>query len=308
MANAQSATYGTVGEAGHAGKHVSVAHRTRLNVVAAILSLFVPWLLFCLVYCLFSFDTHYKQPSMCLIGAGVALFVVVVFGVLAAAVLMARRAGDWSQEPTWYIFLFATSLLAWALALGVGNYNFWHNTQPFFDVQNLNSYSGVDPSRQRGQQMMDIGRAQFVEGTHLDLSKAMGFHNLDTYCVAPITSGNSPLASYDFWAVGVNCCASDSADFRCGEFANPHASAGLRLMRDEQRPFFRLAVQQAESVYNIKATHPLFFTWMQDTDAEANGYLEEGNRTFLLGIFGHFALQLILVMLASVAATKLHVY
>jgi len=289
-------------------KTVSVAHRLRLNIVAMLLSLFLPWLLFCLVYCLFSFDIHYKSPSSCYIGSGVALFVVAVFGALAAAVVRARRAGDYSQEPTWYVFLFFTSVLAWALAIGVGSHNFWSNTQPFFDVQNLNSYAGVDPSRQRGQQMMDIGRAQFVRGTHLDLSKAMGFHNLNTYCVVPITSGDAPLATYDFWAVGVNCCASDSADFRCGEYANPHASAGLRLMRDEQRAFFRLAVQQAESIYSIKATHPLFFTWMQDTDAEANQYLEEGNRMFLFGIFGHFALQLFLVMLAAVAASKFHIY
>ena len=48
-------------------------------------------------------------------------------------------------------------------------------------------------------------------------------------------SGEAPLSTYDFWAVGVNCCGA-AADFKCGEFSNPKAHAGLRLMSDEQRP------------------------------------------------------------------------
>merc|ERR550537_1829450 len=79
--------------------------------------------------------------------------------------------------------------------------NFWYNMQPFYDIENLNTYPSVNPARERGQQLMDAGRVYFADGTGLDMKKAMGFKNLDLYCVCPIVNGNAQLASYDFWAV-----------------------------------------------------------------------------------------------------------
>merc|ERR1740121_3126179 len=103
---------------------------------------------------------------------------------------------------------------------------------------NLNTYSDVDPSQMKGQQLMDAGRIVFTQNSKLDIRRSMSFKNLDSYCVAPITIGNenttyAALASYDFWAVGINCCSDNTADFHCGEFDNSKAHAGLRLMRDE---------------------------------------------------------------------------
>jgi len=75
-------------------------------------------------------------------------------------------------------------------------------------------------------------------------------------------------------------------------------------MRDDQRPFFRLAVQQAEAAYNIKATHPLFFYWMQDPVAEMNSYRDDGFKYYLLFVFTHFAFNLFCVVVSVMMFSK----
>merc|ERR1719158_2377819 len=145
------------------------------------------------------------------------------------------RAKARDRDPMWYTFAALGFFLAVCLATVFGDMNFWYNMQPFYDIENLNTYPNINPAKEKGQQLMDAGRVYFANDARLDDKYAMGFKNLDLYCVAPIVVGSDQLASYDFWAVGLNCCS---------EFNNPHARSGLRLMRDDQRPFFRLAVQQ----------------------------------------------------------------
>jgi len=126
---------------------------------------------------------------------------------------------------------------------------------------------------------------------------AMAFKNIDTYCVAPITSTpfankSAKLDTYDFWAVGVNCCSGVASDFRCGEFNNPAAHSGLRLMDEKDRSYFRVAVQQAEAAYNLQATHPLFFYWAEDTHLEWQGYWDYGNKYYNVGVVAFIFLQI----------------
>jgi hypothetical protein len=273
-----------------------------MNLVAVCMNIFLPWFIFCTLFAAMSFSFHYQHPTL-------AWFLVLGgFFIAGVTAFLAYRTKQRDRDPMWYTFAALAILLATTLAMIFGDMNFWYNMQPFYDIGNLNTYPSVNPARERGQQLMDAGRVYFADGTGLDMAKAMGFKNLDLYCVAPIVNGQAQLASYDFWAVGINCCSGVSSDFRCGEFNNPHARSGLRLMRDDQRPFFRLAVQQAEAAYNLKAAHPLFFYWMQDPVAEMNSYRDDGFKYYLLGIFTHFAFNLFCVICAVVGFSKMGRY
>lgn len=298
-------TYGAFG--GLPDKPFFRRPRKRLNVVAMGLALFVPWIIFATVFAAMSFSLHYKSAQVALSFCGLIFFAVMVIGYLAVD---SMRNG-YADGANWYTFTFLSGFLAWSLGITAGAANFSRNMQPFYDVSNLNSYPAVDPSQVKGQQLMDAGRMVFKPGSQLDLRYSMGFRNVDRYCVAPIAISNStkgelpPMANYDFWAVGLNCCSGESPDFHCGEFSNPHAHSGLRLMRDQLRPFFRLAVQQAEAAYNIKAMHPIFLYWLQDPLLEMMAYQEEGYKYFTLGLFSHFSLQLFLVVAAAMGFARL---
>eukprot|EP00415_Alexandrium_ostenfeldii_P004754 UN4754 len=157
----------------------------------------------------------------------------------------------------------------------------------------------------QGKEIMDAGRVQFIDGARLDLNRSMGFKNQDTYCVAPITTsfphGDPPLTVYDFWAVGKDCCSGNAGDFKCGDWEDAKARGGVRVVRDEDRAFYRLAVQQAQSVFKVKAIHPLFFHWVKDPVADVSGFMQEGYKWYISGIFLHFAFQLLLVFIAACA-------
>lgn len=282
------------------------SQRHRLNLVPALLSLFVPWIVFCLIYALMSFSIRYQSPEVCNTLMWLAFFAVIAAGGIAAFKAMMKRMDDKQEhEPTWLTFIFLTSLAGWVVAVVLGRLNYSTYMQPFYDYADLNTYAGVDPARMRGQQMMDAGRVQFVANATIDLRRSMGFRNLDTYCVAPITLRGLPLQSYDFWAVGLDCCSAKAADFHCGEHDNPLARSGLRMLDDERRPFYRLAVQQAEAEYQIKAEHPLFFYWVADASAEMNFSQTEGYKWYLIGMIVHFSWQFLCVVLALAGFGKL---
>mmetsp|Transcript_43950 Transcript_43950/g.71229 ORF Transcript_43950/g.71229 Transcript_43950/m.71229 type:complete len:320 (+) Transcript_43950:81-1040(+) len=281
------------------------SQRKTVNLAALAMCLLLPWLLFTAVFTVHALTMQYDDKD---------LVQVIDMAAVAWVVLLGYSAfQNWRREdgqPLWYIFLFASSALALFLAITLGNVNYVTNTVPFLDAGNMNDYMNVSPKEYKGNQLMDAGRIHFSADAKLDLTKSMGFKNLDTYCVVPITVGSTAggpeqLENYDFWAIGTNCCSGHVADFHCGEYNNVAAHAGLRLMKDEMRSYFRLAVQQAEAAYNIKANHPIFLYWMQDPQTEIIAYHSAAHANWLLGVFVALAVQLLLVVLATVAFAKL---
>lgn len=292
-----------------ASPFVHETKRKRLNFLPGIICLFIPWCVFVTELYVLSFSVHYKQPLLC--------WSVVFLGLLASSVCgiyaweqhrHSKASTDAGRGPSWLLFLFASMVLAWVLAVCAGLVNFSANLQRYYSMADLNAYHDVDPARVRGQQLMDAGVVTFAEGTKLEVGRSMGFRSSEMYCVAPISLGSNSstqMATYDYWAVGMGCCSGYQADFHCAGFNDPHARGGLRLMNDDVRPYFRLAVQQAEATYKIKAAHPLFFSWVLDAPAEVETWRETGNRFFLAGVWSHFLLQAFAVAAAGFYFAKL---
>lgn len=291
---------------GGGGKGLFLRYRRRrMNLPAIIACLVLPWGLFTAIYALQSFSIHYQQPSLCTLLTVLGLLAAVVVGLYTAGQRSSSYFSNAEREPTWLIFLTASLFVAWATAYCFGSSNFSSHMRPYYDALNLNNYTGIDPTRMRGQQLMDAGQVRFIPGTKLDITKSMGFKNSRTYCVAPIVVGKDELVTYDFWAVGSDCCSGNQANFHCGHFNDPRANGGLRLMSDGDRAMYRLAVQQAEATYKIKAVHPLFFEWVAEPLDLVMSWKSAGQGEFLVYTLAYLVFQVFLVVTASLAFSKI---
>jgi hypothetical protein len=272
-----------------------------VNLGTLLLSLFVPWIVFTAILTLKSLGLSYKSPGV----VTVVQVVLIILVCLQALYAFSSMRDSSPSQASWNMFLAITSAIALMSGSVLGNSNYLTNVEPYYDEIGMNSYINVNPATYRGNQLMDAGQVVFASGSQLDITKSMSFKNLDRYCVAPVTMGSQTLTNYDFWAVGINCCSGHSPDFHCGDSNNPDAHAGLRLMRDDLRSYYRLAVQQAEAAFNITANHPVFFYWMQDPSGELSAYQTAANAQWFLGTFIALGVQFVLVVVATIGISKL---
>lgn len=272
--------------------------RIRMNVLPMFMNLFAPWGLFILILGVNTFSTAYKSPG---VAKGVTALGVIFFVV---TVLVAINRRKWDPEPSWFsYFALATGIGVFA-AWGLGTDIYSRYTLPYNEINDLKVVSHMDASKERGQNVMDGGIFYFADGNAIDATRSWHFKQGSIYCVAPIIKGEAGKAvpetgSFDFWAVGKDCCSVSSSDFRCGAYDNPLARSAIRVLGEEERRFYRLAVEQSETLYGVMATHPIFFEWSQDPLAVVNSWSSKAFTIYVIAVIAGFVVALLGVSLAS---------
>jgi len=223
-----------------------------------------------------------------------------------------RSVAYWSWFPCWTFFLCCIAAIGGFIT---GRYlwvNYW---QQYSEVSVLKAYRGIDPGVTPGQQIQDAGAVEFMKGTGLDKESAGCFMNAgSTYCVAPIVAsaasgsidhnlGGAPeFGSYDYFAVGVDCCKCPGLDFHCGDWRNPLAQGGIRSTDAEARPFFRLAVDAWAAANRKTVSHPIFFDWVESPIA----HWADLRHHFIKNLAIAVVLPLLLVFGFTMTLARLH--
>lgn len=273
----------------------SPGHRIRMNIVPMFLNVFVPWGTFIWCCAIRAFWISYSRPILSWILIGVA----VAFWLSLVALAVWARKND--PEPTWFTYFAFIMFFAIFAGTIVGQQIFDLYTEPYYTVKDLKVLSNFDAGKESGQNVMDAGIFYFADGNHIDATRSWHFKHGKLYCIAPII-GTQPVPdsqTFDFWAVGKDCCSIGSSDFRCGSYANVNARAGIRVMNNDELPFYRLAVEQSETLYSIMATHPIFFEWEEDPLAMVNGWNEKGFTKYLIAVAFSWLLFLFCMIMAT---------
>mmetsp|Transcript_12139 Transcript_12139/g.28339 ORF Transcript_12139/g.28339 Transcript_12139/m.28339 type:complete len:311 (+) Transcript_12139:77-1009(+) len=275
-----------------------------LDLGSVLIVLFVPVLLFAVVYWIFGYSLRFHLWPVALL-LGPVLGLLVCLGITSRA--WAKLKQDGSARA--WIALAVCSWIALILATIRADMAYWSYSHPHYMYKELADYVNIDPSVDKGQAYMDSGQVYFKENSYVDTATATAYRSGMTFCVAPIVrqppanqggasqvAVNGPMVTpesgtVDWWAVGTNCCNPSGKEFKCGAVNNTEARSGLRLMRDDVRPFFLMAVQEWSAGLNIPVKHPLFFYWVQDPLAEVDEYGTDGDHMYWVDLFGFFILN-----------------
>mmetsp|Transcript_33098 Transcript_33098/g.87505 ORF Transcript_33098/g.87505 Transcript_33098/m.87505 type:complete len:418 (-) Transcript_33098:38-1291(-) len=245
----------------------------------------------------------------CFVIIAVRLSIVVLLGWSVMVGKLSKRMYERSLRYwAWWPGLMLPLCCLGALCGGLlGHYLWRSNLHDYYLLERLQVYRGVDPSSVPGEQIQDAGIVSFSALSSIDRSRGGCLVNDGhTYCVAPIVHGGAVLrdlaaspqfGSYDYFAVGVDCCNCPNQDFRCGEYFDPLAHGGIRSLDYKSRPFYQLAVDDWIAIYGKAANHPLFFEWTAEPEYHWQASWYAAARYIVLGVIAPIPISFILLCL-----------
>mmetsp|Transcript_62979 Transcript_62979/g.147854 ORF Transcript_62979/g.147854 Transcript_62979/m.147854 type:complete len:324 (+) Transcript_62979:146-1117(+) len=262
----------------------------------AVLNIVAPPSIFLLVASLLSFSWHFQLGTATWILAALSLIPFYL------AYRSERRALQYRMDRSWPRLSKFLFFVAAAGGMMFGGLNYMYYAWPSYSLDGLRTYKDIDATEASGSRLMDAGRVVFAHGSRVLTDLAMSYTEGETYCVAPITTNRGTktqdirLGRFDMWAVGVGCCSPGQSNFHCGDFANPRAREGLRLVDDSQLHFFQLAVQQAEAAYNLEVGKPMFFTWVEDSSGTLQNFFHLAFKNYVVATVFHMGFNLVCVI------------
>lgn len=278
-------------------------HRTPWQPIPVLISAVLPLVLCAWVYFCCCFSLRFYQPTLAaVLGPCIGLVFCIVSTLQTRSSL--RQMGHSRAKLSLCISLWLG--LAVGMLCGEQNY-IWHMVS-YYEFQDLAAYTNVDPMTDKGQSYMDAGQIYFREFSKVNIEQMVVFRSQRVYCAAPILvdllsnqdgdqlveqAGQFHIpesGTVDWWAVGMDCCDQETRTFTCGAVGDPRARAGIRLLRNDVRPFYTLAVQEWEArqcplddntlkgkasqapLICPQSRHPLFFHWVVDPLLEVDNY------------------------------------
>lgn len=263
--------------------------RTAFRVAKVLELVLVPWLFYAAVSAMFAFGYHMLSEVIW------ATFAILLVGAILSVMLSAG-----TKPLNMYLGILCVGAIVTGGCVGLTTYQL--QLAHFWFLNDGHVYTNVLPSDPAAG-YVDAGKLLFTEDSRVDTSKSLGYQDGDTYCVAPILD-DSDTGDVEFWAAGVNCCAS-RGNFVCDDAFEPSARGGavirsVSALSSDVRDKYALAVKQAEAAFEIASTpDPLFVRWVQDPQLLQEDFWHVGCGIIIAGLGVYLLLQCIFVCLIA---------
>merc|ERR1719401_1948671 len=221
----------------------------------------LPWYVFISVSLTFALAYHRHK---------LATWALLFFAAVALLVLV-----NWLKDEKWQFYIVALCLVALVAATFLGVFTYLEFLGKYWNARGSHSYANVLPSEDAAG-YADAGKLVFADEARLDVSRALGYKDVNVYCVAPVLD-DSPLTEVQFWAVGVDCC-DRRGSFDCDDAWDSDARSGVVVSPLRHwHAQYALAVQQAEHAFELASTQqPVFVRWVVDPDKVTRNYFRFG--------------------------------